>query len=293
MTFLRRVLPLAGLAVAALSLAGCNVLIPDTGATDPARFVQETAPVFYQPGTNPNRVRPIDAPVPQRPGVPATIYNQSYGIPGRTLGATDPGVTYGIPSAASSRTYGLPVSNPVSVAMYAEKQDGDFRLPAIPVSRVSSEYLRQEVDYPSNEKPGTIVVDTRTKHLYLIEPNGKAMRYGVGLGREGYAWSGRGVIQWKQKWPRWTPPDEMVQRQPDVRSFSAENGGMNPGLGNPLGARAMYIFHDGKDTLYRIHGTPEWQSIGKATSSGCVRMLNQDVVDLYDRVSAKAEIVVM
>jgi len=119
------------------------------------------------------------------------------------------------------------------------------------------------------------------------------MRYGVGLGREGYAWSGRGVIQWKQKWPRWTPPDEMVARQPDVRSFSAENGGMNPGLGNPLGARAMYIFHDGKDTLYRIHGTPDWQSVGKATSSGCVRMLNQDVVDLYDRVPAKAEIVVM
>ena len=92
MNFLRRVLPLAGLAVAALSLAGCNVLIPDTGATDPARFVQETAPVFYQPGTNPNRVRPIDAPVPQRPGVPATIYNQSYGIPGRTLGASSSSV---------------------------------------------------------------------------------------------------------------------------------------------------------------------------------------------------------
>ena len=295
MDFLRRVFPLAGLAVAAASLAGCNVLVPDTGATDPARFVQETSPVFYQPGVNPNRVRPVDVPVPQRPGVPATIYNQSYGIPGRTYGQTsrDPGATYGIPGANSSRIYGLPVSNPVSVAMYAETQDGDFRLPAIPVSRVNSDYLRQEVDYPTTEKPGTIVVDTRTKHLYFVEPGGKAMRYGVGLGREGYAWSGRGVIQWKQKWPRWTPPDEMVARQPDVRSFSAENGGMNPGLGNPLGARAMYIFHDGKDTLYRIHGTPDWQSVGKATSSGCVRMLNQDVVDLYDRVPAKAEIVVM
>jgi len=119
------------------------------------------------------------------------------------------------------------------------------------------------------------------------------MRYGVGLGREGFAWKGRGVIQWKQKWPRWTPPVEMVSRQPEVRPFSAENGGMNPGLANPLGARAMYIFKDGQDTLYRIHGTPDWQSVGKAVSSGCVRMLNQDVVDLYDRVSAKSEIVVM
>lgn len=278
MNGLSRVSSIAGLAVAALCLSGCNILIPDTGATDPARFVQETSPVFYQPpGVDPMRVKPIDAPVPQRPGVPATIYNQTYGIPG----------------ANTSRTYGLPVSNPVNAAFYGQVRDTDFTLPAIPISRIDPQYLRQEVDYPTKEKPGTIVVDTRTKHLYFIEPNGKAMRYGVGLGREGYAWSGRGVIQWKAKWPRWTPPDEMVERQPDIRSFSAANGGMNPGLGNPLGARALYIFKDGQDTLYRIHGTPDWQSVGKSTSSGCVRMLNQDVVDLYDRVPAKAEIVVM
>lgn len=138
-----------------------------------------------------------------------------------------------------------------------------------------------------------MVVDTKAHFLYFVEGNGKAMRYGVGLGRDGYAWSGRGVIQWKQKWPRWTPSVEMVSRQPEVRPFGAENGGMNPGLMNPLGARAMYIFKDGQDTLYRVHGTPDWQSIGKATSSGCVRMLNQDVIDLYDRVPARAEIVVM
>lgn len=276
MTVLSRVSSFAGLAAAALCLSGCNILVPDTGATDPARFVQETSPVFYN-GVDPMRVKPIDAPVPQRPGVPATIYNQTYGIPGANF----------------SRTYGLPVTNPVNNAMYGQVRDTDFTLPAIPVSRIDPQYLRQEVDYPTKEKPGTIIVDTRTKHLYFVEPGGKAMRYGVGLGREGYAWSGRGVIQWKQKWPRWTPPDEMVARQPDVRAFSAENGGMNPGLGNPLGARALYIFKDGQDTLYRIHGTPDWQSVGKATSSGCVRMLNQDVVDLFDRVPAKAEIVVM
>jgi lipoprotein-anchoring transpeptidase ErfK/SrfK len=278
MTVLSRVLPLAGLAATALCLSGCNILVPDTGATDPARFVQETSPVFYNPpGVDPRRVKAVDTPIPQRPGVPPTIYNQTYGIPGANF----------------SRTYGLPATNPVNSAMYGQVRDTDFTLPAIPISRIDPQYLRQEVDYPTKEKPGTIIVDTSTKHLYFIEPGGKAMRYGVGLGREGYAWSGRGVIQWKQKWPRWTPPAEMVSRQPDVRAFSAENGGMNPGLGNPLGARALYIFNDGQDTLYRIHGTPDWQSVGKSTSSGCVRMLNQDVVDLYDRVPAKAEIVVM
>jgi hypothetical protein len=154
MNGLSRLSAISGLVIAALSLGGCNILIPDTGATDPARFVQETSPLFYKPaGIDPDRVRPINAPVPQRPGVPATIYNQTYGIPGAT----------------SSRTYGLPMVNPVSAAMYGEVRDNDFTLPAIPVSRVDPEYMRQEVSYPSNEKPGTIVVDTKTKHLYLIE----------------------------------------------------------------------------------------------------------------------------
>ncbi|MBX5048701.1 L,D-transpeptidase [Rhizobium lentis] len=268
MNFLRRISPIAGLMIAVAPLSGCNILIPDVAADSSARFVQETSPVFYQPpGVDPRRVRPIpDQPVPQTRELYKTQFHQ---------------------------TYGLPVANPVHAAMYGEQRDEDFTLPAIPISRVQPQFLRQEVDYQTTERPGTVVIDTKTRFLYLVEGNGKAMRYGVGLGREGYAWQGRGVIQWKQKWPRWTPPVEMVSRQPEVRAFSAENGGMNPGLQNPLGARAMYIFKDGQDTLYRIHGTPDWQSIGKATSSGCVRMLNQDVVDLYDRLPAKAEIVVM
>ncbi|API52601.1 hypothetical protein BMW22_14150 [Rhizobium leguminosarum] len=268
MNLLRRVFPLAGLVIAVASLSGCNILIPDVAADSPARFVQETSPVFYQPpGVDPRRVRPIpDQPVPQTRELYQTQFNQ---------------------------TYGLPVTNPVHMAMYGELRDDDFTLPAIPVSRVQPQFLRQEVDYQTTERPGTVVVDTKAHFLYFVEGNGKAMRYGVGLGRDGYAWSGRGVIQWKQKWPRWTPSVEMVSRQPEVRPFGVENGGMNPGLMNPLGARAMYIFKDGQDTLYRVHGTPDWQSIGKATSSGCVRMLNQDVVDLYDRLPAKAEIVVM
>lgn len=178
-------------------------------------------------------------------------------------------------------------------ALYAEQIDGGYRVPAVPYQQIDARYWRQEVDSPFAERPGTIIVDTGNRFLYLILPNGRAMRYGVGIGREGFAWSGRGVIQWKQAWPRWTPPDSMVARQPELIKYSAANGGMSPGLDNPLGARALYIFQNGEDTLYRLHGTPEWRSIGKAVSSGCVRLINQDVIDLYDRVPAKAPVLVV
>jgi lipoprotein-anchoring transpeptidase ErfK/SrfK len=99
-------------------------------------------------------------------------------------------------------------------------------------------------------------------------------------------------VQWKQAWPKWTPPEEMIARQPELAKYSAENGGMAPGLDNPLGARALYIFQDGEDTLYRLHGSPEWWSIGKSVSSGCVRLLNQDIIDLYGRVPNRTPIMV-
>ena len=119
------------------------------------------------------------------------------------------------------------------------------------------------------------------------------MRYGVGIGRDGFAWEGEGIIHWRQPWPRWKVPADMIARTPSLARYSVENGGMEPGIKNPLGARALYIFQNGKDTLYRLHGSPEWKSIGKAVSSGCVRMLNQDVIDLYDRVKGKAPILVI
>ncbi|MCX8998530.1 L,D-transpeptidase [Rhizobiaceae bacterium BDR2-2] len=269
---LRRVPGLfAGLA-AVLSLSGC-LFVTDTSRMNPDVFVQETMPVFYSPdgrqvAVDPARVEPIrpEARPPQKRNLYQTQFHQ---------------------------TYGLPVSNPLHRAMYGVIGDDGHTLPEIPISRVDPRFLRQEVDYATRERPGTIVVDTKEKFLYLVQPGGRAIRYGVGLGRDGYAWSGRGVIQYKAKWPRWTPPDEMVARQPELRSVSAARGGATPGLNNPLGARALYIFKDGKDTLYRIHGTPDWQSVGKATSSGCVRMFNQDVIDLFDRVGPKAQIVVL
>ncbi len=183
---------------------------------------------------------------------------------------------------------------------YASITDGGFTLPAVPYERIDPRYYRQMVINTTGEPAGTVVVDTGNHFLYYTMPNGQAMRYGVGLGRAGFEWSGRGEIEWKQAWPRWFPPAEMIDRQPELEPYRAEYdpatrtwlGGMAPGLNNPLGARAHYIYKDGVDTLYRIHGSPEWSSIGTSVSSGCVRMINQDVIDLYERVPEKTPVVV-
>jgi lipoprotein-anchoring transpeptidase ErfK/SrfK len=156
--------------------------------------------------------------------------------------------------------------------------------------KVARRFRRQRVGYRGKEPPGTIIVDTASKYLYLVEPGAKAMRYGIGVGRQGFSWSGRAVIRRKAKWPRWTPPAEMVARD----SYAAEwADGMPGGPTNPLGARALYLFQGGVDTLYRIHGTYQPGSIGRAVSSGCIRLLNADVVDLYERVRIGAEVVVL
>lgn len=176
---------------------------------------------------------------------------------------------------------------------YGPQRNEKFPIPAIDLNKVPRRFLRREVSYRTRHPVGTVVVDTSKYYLYLVKPNGRAMRYGVGLGRQGFEWSGAGVIQWKRKWPTWTPPAEMIERQPELAKWSADNGGMPPGLKNPLGARALYIFQDGKDTLYRLHGSPEYWSIGKAVSSGCVRLMNQDIIDLYNRVPPKAKLVVI
>lgn len=177
-------------------------------------------------------------------------------------------------------------------ARYAALEDSGHQIPAIPYREIDPKYYRQRVYDPTGETPGTVVVDTPNRFLYVVEPGGTAMRYGVGIGRDGFAWEGEGVVHWRQPWPRWKVPDEMIARQPSLARYSVEAGGMDPGIKNPLGARALYIFQNGQDTLYRLHGSPEWQSIGKATSSGCVRFVNQDILDLYTRVPYHARIVV-
>ena len=192
----------------------------------------------------------------------------------------------------TSRSEIVPIVHPVLETTYGPIPNEQFPLPAIPYQKIDKRYYRQMVSDPTGERPGTLVVDTANYFLYLTYEGGQAMRYGVGLGRQGFEWSGKGVIQYKRQWPRWTPPDEMVARQPELAPYSIANGGMPPSLKNPLGARALYIFQNGEDTLYRIHGSPEWWTIGKSVSSGCVRMISQDVVDLYGRVPGKTPIVV-
>lgn len=176
--------------------------------------------------------------------------------------------------------------------MYGPVSDNGFDVPGVPVEKIDPQFLRQVVDDPTGEMPGTIVVDTSAHFLYLVREGGYAIRYGVGLGRAGFEWAGRAEIRWKQKWPKWTPPAEMIARDPKLQKYSVDNGGMPPGLDNPLGARALYIFQGEEDTLYRVHGSPEWWSIGKSVSSGCVRLINQDIIDLYDRVPQQSPIIV-
>jgi lipoprotein-anchoring transpeptidase ErfK/SrfK len=145
------------------------------------------------------------------------------------------------------------------------------------------EFQRREVDYSGPEAPGTLVVDTPDKFLFLIEPHGKALRYGIGVGRPGFTWSGVKRISRKAEWPDWTPPAEMVLRRPDLPRHMA--GGPE----NPLGARALYL----GSSLYRIHGTNEPSTIGHNVSSGCIRMMNEDVIDLYTRVPVGAKVIVL
>jgi len=142
---------------------------------------------------------------------------------------------------------------------------------------------RQVVNYRTSEAPGTIIIDTPNTFLYLVMPGGKAMRYGIGVGREGFTWAGTKTIERKAEWPDWTPPPEMIQRQPYLPRFVAG------GDGNPLGARAMYL----SGSVYRIHGTNAPESIGTQVSSGCIRLLNEDVIDLYNRVHVGSKVVVL
>jgi lipoprotein-anchoring transpeptidase ErfK/SrfK len=176
------------------------------------------------------------------------------------------------------------------LATYAALPDERFPIPAARIDLVDRQYWRQVVVDPTGERPGTVVVDTANRFLYVVRDDGQALRYGVGIGRDGFAWSGRALIAYKREWPTWTPPAEMIVRQPELEQY---RNGMPPGLENPLGARALYLFKDGVDTLYRLHGNPDANSIGKAVSSGCVRLLNQDVIDLYERAPSGTPVVVV
>lgn len=169
------------------------------------------------------------------------------------------------------RTYAN--SSPIDPMQEQQRSDG----------RMDPRFVRQEVAYNGKEAPGTIVIDTPNHFLYLVQGDGKAIRYGIGVGRPGFAWSGVHAVSGKKEWPDWVPPDEMIKRQPYLPHFVA--GGPN----NPLGARALYL----GSTLYRIHGSNEPWTIGQNVSSGCIRMRNADIIDLYERVKVGTKVVVL
>lgn len=179
-------------------------------------------------------------------------------------------------------------------ARYGAMPQEPHLVPAVPDGVVPEHLWRQEVENPFPfEAEGTVIVDPAAAYLHLVTANGRALRYGVSVGAEGYGWNGDARMQFGRKWPVWKAPDTMIARRPEFEPFSVANGGMPPGPGNPLGARALYLFQNGEDTLYRIHGACEPAYLGKAVSSGCIRMLDQDVIDLYDRVPHGAKVKVL
>jgi lipoprotein-anchoring transpeptidase ErfK/SrfK len=254
---------IAALIAHAASAQNCNDLYPWTcqGFVDPSpQSIQPGAP--FPPMEIAPNLQPTEQAVPARPGA----------------WTVDP---------AFRSQY---------AALYAPVDGERFPIPMVKLSDINPKYLRKAVFYRMQEQPGTIIIDPQNHFLYLVQGGGRALRYGVGVGRQGFGWSGAATIHDKQEWPDWYPPKEMIQRQPELRRQMSElQGGLGmPGSPrNPLGSRAMYLWQGNKDTLYRIHGTVEPWTIGTSVSSGCIRMINQDVIDLYQRTPVGARVVVL
>ncbi|MFZ9501591.1 MAG: L,D-transpeptidase [Beijerinckiaceae bacterium] len=201
----------------------------------------------------------------------------------RWTGSYGGGAVYNAPEPAFAPQPAQPAPRRMAFAPAAGAAAGAADALALSRGGVDPAFLRQEVPYAGKHRPGTIVIDTPSRYLYLVQPGGRAIRYGIGVGRPGFEWSGVKRISRKAEWPDWTPPPEMLKRRPDLPRF------MKGGPDNPLGARALYL----GSSLYRIHGTNEPWTIGQNVSSGCIRMMNEDVEDLYGRVRLGATVVVM
>lgn len=197
------------------------------------------------------------------------------------------------PSRAAPPPAPAPVYPPMP-DFYQAVTDEPFPVPAIPLGSVPPELWRQDVANPWPDHPrGTIIVDPDAAMLHFVESRDLATRYGVSVGAEGFAWDGTARLQFTRDWPRWKVPEVMIKRKPELEPYSVANGGMDPGPGNPLGARALYLFQNGVDTLYRIHGDAAPFELGKAASSGCIRMLNQDAIHLEKRSVHGASVIVL
>ena len=193
------------------------------------------------------------------------------------LGLAGCATTGGMSTAEAERVYG-PLPN--------ER----FPVPAVNINKIDPKYLRRRVSYKSDEAVGTIIIDPRHYYVYRIEGDGYATRYGANVGRAGFLWSGEAYIGRKAEWPIWTPPKEMIARQPEAAPYA---NGMAPGLDNPLGARTLYLYQDGVYTLFTIYSTIMPETIGRGVSSGCVGLLTQDMVDLYEKTPVNTKVIVL
>lgn len=173
--------------------------------------------------------------------------------------------------------------------VYVATMDAGIEIPALPVEKIPESHRRQVVAYETDQAPGTIIINPKTKLLYYVLGKNKAIRYGIAVGKDGFRWAGMADVSRKVMWPKWTPPPEMIKRKPELAQWK---DGMPGGPKNPLGARALYLYRDGRDTGYRIHGTTEPASIGKAASSGCIRMFNEDIIELYRRTPVGSRVLV-
>ncbi len=174
--------------------------------------------------------------------------------------------------------------------LYGPVPDKKFPIPAVDVAKLDPKYVRRTVRYDSREAPGTIVIDPANYYVYRIEGDGNATRYGANVPRKGFLWNGDVYVGRKAEWATWTPPKEMIQRQPEAAKYAA---GMPGGLDNPLGARTLYLYQNGKYTVCTIYATSDPESIGKGVTSGCTGLLTQDMIDLYDRTPVKTKVIIM
>ncbi|KAB1068285.1 L,D-transpeptidase [Methylobacterium planeticum] len=280
----------AALAVSAWAGPGCGAALaqaragypqPGTAGQYGGGFIE----YLITGGGQPRALRPN--PVGAGGSLPGHPAAYGYGGPGtRRLQSGDPlpddGQSHGPSYGQSYSQASLQGSAPVRLAALPQAPE-----PAGDVARIARaidpQFLRQVVPYTGAQRPGTIVIDTPSRHLYLVQPGGQAIRYGIGVGRPGFAWSGLKTVSQKKEWPDWTPPPEMLKRRPDLPRH------MEGGPQNPLGARALYL----GSSLYRIHGTNEPHTIGQSVSSGCIRMMNEDVIDLYERAPVGTRVEVL
>lgn len=216
--------------------------------------------------------------------MPLTRRAVLFGAPALLSGcAGQPAVDRALPS---------PPVDAIHLAMYAALEGEPHPVPAVDLSEVDPRFLRQSVPYRTEHLPGTVVVDPGQRYAYLVGENGRALRYGVGVGKEeAFNFRGAALVGRKAQWPRWTPTANMISREPD--RYGRFAGGLPGGPSNPLGPRALYLYRDGVDTLYRLHGTIEPWTIGTMVSSGCIRLMNQDIIDLYRRVPIGSRVVVL